>query len=240
MMRIGVCDDISFYVEELSACIASWAQQRNINVRIEKFATGEEVLFDLEGRGDFAVMFMDIELGGINGIEAALRLREKNRLASIVFVTQYENYLKETFCLYPCQFVEKPISRQKICRVLDRAAREQKIYYETFFFRRNRITFNIPLRQVLYFASDRRTIRIIMEGGKEHVFYEKLDRLEQRLSGYNHYFLRIHQSYLINKRQVEQFHSKHIVMRNGDILAVSRDKRNMVGQVHMELLGSLC
>ncbi len=237
MIRIGICDDVQFYVERLTESIEGWADVRNINVKLEKFKSGEEVLFDLEEQGDFAAVFMDIELNGINGMETALRLREKNRLVSIVFVSQYEQYFKEMFKVYPFQFVEKPICGQKVYKVMDQIVEEQKFFNESFLFRYNRTTFNIDLKQVLYFASERRTIRVLMEDGREHVFYEKLDELEQMLSGYNHHFIRIHKSYLVNKRQIEQYHSKNIVMRNGDTLAVSRDKRGMVCQMHMKLLG---
>lgn len=236
MIRIGVCDDASCCVERLAESINDWADLRNISVQLLKFRSGEEVLFDLEDQGDFAAVFMDIELDGMNGMETALKLREENRLVSIVFVSQYEQYLKEMFRVYPFQFVEKPVSRQKVYKVLDQIVEEQRFFNESFIFRYNRKTFNIDLKQVLYFVSEKRIIRVLMEKGREQVFYGKLDELEEILSGYNHHFLRIHKSYLVNQRQIEQYHSKNIVMRNGDVLAVSRGKRSMVCQQHMKLL----
>ena len=125
-------------------------------------------------------------------------------------------------------------------QVLDQIIEEQEFFNESFAFRYNRITFNIDLKRVIYFASEKRRIRILMEDGREHVFYEKLDELEEMLSGYNHHFLRIHKSYLVNERQIEQYHSKNVVMRNGDVLAVSREKRSMVCQLHMKLLAEKC
>lgn len=236
MIRVGVCDDVQFYVEMLSSCIEDWAKQRNIHVQLEKFRSGEEVLFDLEQQGDFVAVFLDVEMDGINGMETALRLREKNRLVSIVFVSQYEQYIKEMFKVYPFQFVEKPISRQKVFKVLDQIVEEQKLFNESFTFRYNRTTFSIDLKRVLYFTSERRMIRVLMEDGREHVFYEKLDELEEILTKYNHHFVRIHKSFLVNERQIEQYHSRNIVMRNGDILTISRDKRNMIIELHMKLL----
>lgn len=236
MIRIGICDDVQCYIEKLTYSIRAWADLRNMNVQLSKFRSGEEVLMDYEEQGDFAAVFLDIELDGINGVETALRLREKNRLVSIVFVSCHEQYFKELFKVYPFQFVEKPIAGQKVFAVLDQIVEEQKLFNESFIFRYNRITFNIDLKRVLYFASERRMIRVLMEDGKEHVFYEKLDELEGKLAGYNHHFVRIHKSYLVNERQIEQYHSRNIVMRNGDILTVSRDKRSMLCQLHMKLL----
>lgn len=240
MIRIGICDDVSWFVEVLAKEIVNWADARKINVKLEKFKSGEEVLFDLEEKGDFAAVLIDIELDGINGMETALKLRAENRLVSIVFVSQYEQYLKDVFQVYPCQFLEKPVSRKRLYKVLDQVVEEQKLYNESYSFRYNRITFNIDLKRVLYFTSERRMIRILMEDRREHVFYGKLDELENELSAYNHNFMRIHQSYLVNERQIEQYHYKSIVMRNGDVLAVSREKRNMIGRHHMSLLAVKC
>lgn len=236
MIRVGVCDDVQIYVEALSGCIEDWAEIRNVHVQLEKFRSGEEVLLDLEQQGDFAAVFLDIEMNGINGIKTAVKLREKNRLVSIVFVSGYEQYFKEMFKVYPFLFIEKPISGQKVFQVLDQIVEEQMLFNESFTFRYNRTTFNIDLRRVLYFASEKRMIRVLMEDGREHVFYEKLDELEKILEEYNHHFVRIHQSFLVNERQIEQYHSRSIVMRNGDVLAVSRDKRNMIIELHVKLL----
>lgn len=236
MIRVGVCDDVQIYVEALSGCIEDWAEIKNVHVQLEKFRSGEEVLIDLEQQGDFAAVFLDIEMNGINGIKTAIKLREKNRLVSIVFVSGYEQYFKEMFKVYPFLFIEKPISRQKVFQVLDQIVEEQMLFNESFTFRYNRTTFNIDLKRVLYFASEKRMIRVLMEDGREHVFYEKLDELEKILEKYNHHFVRIHQSFLVNERQIEQYHSKSIVMRNGDVLAVSRDKRNMIIELHIKLI----
>ncbi len=240
MIRIGVCDDVPCFVETLAHFVMDWARKRKINVKLEKFKSGEEVLLNLETKGDFAAVFMDIELDGINGMETALKLRKADRFVSIVFVSGHEQYFKKLFQVYPFQFVEKPIAEQKIYEVMDKVAREQALYNESFYFQYKWVTFHINLKQVLYFASERRVVRILMEDGREHIFYEKLDELEERLAEYNHQFIRIHKSYLVNKRQIEQYRYKNIVMRNGDILAVSREKRDFIGKHHMELLAERC
>lgn len=240
MIRIGVCDDVPCYVETLAAYVTDWAEVRKINVKLEKFRSGEEVLLNLETKGDFAAVFMDIELDGINGMDTALKLRRVDRFVSIIFVSWHEQYFKKLFQVYPFQFVEKPIVKQKIYEVLDRAAREQAFYNESFYFQYKWVTFHINLKQVLYFTSEKRTVKILMENGKEHIFYEKLDELEEKLTGYNHQFIRIHKSYLVNERQIEEYHYKKIVMRNGDVLTVSREKRNLIGRHHMSLLTEKC
>ena len=79
-------------------------------------------------------------------------------------------------------------------------------------------------------------IRILMENDKEYVFYEKLDDLERILADYNNRFIRIHQSYLVNGRQIEQYLPGYVVMRNGDVLPVSRDKKGKITAFYMDFI----
>lgn len=240
MLRIAVCDDVPAYVEMLAAGINAWAEQRNFNVQLEKFASGEEVLFEQEAAGDFAVVFMDVELDGIDGMETAIKLRERNRMVSIVFVSQYEQYFKQMFRVYPFRYIEKPASRQKVGEALDQIVEEHKLFYESFFFKYKRRVFNIALGEVFYFVSEKRVIRILMEKEKEYVFYEKLDALEKILVDYNNRFIRIHKSYLVNGRQIEQYLPGAVVMRNGDLLPVSRDKKGKITEFYMDFLAEEC
>lgn len=235
-LRIAVCDDIPVYVDQLKEYIGRWSAWRGLQVQLATFQNGEEVLFDLEAQGDFNAVFMDVRLLGIDGMEAAARIREQSPQASIIFVSQYREYFDGMFRVYPFQYIEKPVSKQEVFEALDKVLEEQRVSYETFSFRYNRMTYNITLREVLYFASDKRMIRIAMEGGRELVFYEKMDALEKKLSAYDHRFLRIHQSYLVNEQQIEQYLPAEVRLRNGEILPISREKRAYVRQFCMELL----
>ena len=69
----------------------------------------------------------------------------------------------------------------------------------------------------------------MMENGREYLFYGKLDELEKELLKYSFRFYRIHQSYLINGRQVEQFHPRYVVMRNREKIPVTRTKKSWQG-----------
>lgn len=234
-MRIAVCDDVPVYVEQLKNYIREWAAERKFPVHLTTFKSGEEVLFDLEMQGDFVAVFMDVRLDGMSGIETAARIRELNLQVSIIFVSQYREHFDEMSRTYPYQYMEKPITGQKVYDALDTALKVQKDSYESFIFRHKRRTYNISLWKVFYFVSDRRRIRIMMEDGGELVFYEKLDDLEKRLSAYNHRFIRIHQSYLVNERQIDLFFPDKVKIRNGELLPISREKRSQVRKFCMEL-----
>ena len=232
MLRIAICDDKEFYAQVLAGMIRSWAKKKYLNLQLEIFRNGEEILCAAEENGSFFVVFMDVELGGINGIEAAEKLREMDRYINIVFVSQYDRYFRQMFEVYPCYYIEKPVAEQRVIAILERVMEEHKYVYAIYSFRYQRRSHRIFLRKVLYFCSERRRIRIVTEGEKEYFFYKKLDMVEQQLKDYEVDFIRIHQSFLVNGRQVEQFYSDHVMMSNGDRLAVSRERRENVNRFH--------
>ncbi len=236
MLRIAVCDDIPLHMERLTEYMQCWSMDRGISIQVMKFQSGEEILFEIESSGDFTAVFLDIELNGMNGMETAINIRKQNRLVSVVFVSQYDTYFREIFKLYPVQFIEKPVAKRKVFLILDQILEEHRYVYESFQFQYKHRAYNINLREVLYFASERRTVKILLETGAEYCVYGKLDDIEKMLECYRTPFIRIHQSYLVNGRQIEQYHRRMVMLRNKASLPVSRGRKNAVIQFHMDYL----
>ena len=228
MVRIAICDDKDLHTRMLAGMICCWAKEKYLKLQLEIFRSGEEILCATEENGSFFVVFMDIRLKGLSGIETARRLRQMDRYVNIVFVSQYDGYFRQMFEIYPCYYIEKPISEKKLVAILERIMEEHKYIYAIYPFCYRRRNYRIFLRKVLYFCSERRKIRIMTEGETEYFFYKKLDVVEQQLKEYEVDFIRIHQSFLVNGRQVEQFYSDHVMMSNGERLAVSRERRENV------------
>ena len=232
-----MCDDIPFCTERLAGSIAAWSKERGAMIQIMKFQSGEEVLFEIENSGDFAAVFLDIELSGINGIETAEKIREQNRFISIVFVSQYDTYFKEMFRdMYPVQFLEKPTRQCKIFRIMDQIEEQQQYVFENFQFRYNHHIYSINLREVMYFVSERRTVRILLMTGREYRVYNKLDEVERTLKRYKSPFVRIHQSYLVNGLYIDNYHCRRVMLQNKDTLPISRSRKDEVLRFQMAFL----
>ncbi len=236
MIRIGICDDVCDFVRQLSVMIKEWAQRQGIRLDVRTYESGEGVLMDAELDGDFHAVFLDVELGGISGVETALKLKVQDPYVNIVFMTQYDDYFKQMLEIRPCYYVEKPFCKQKVFAIMDNIMEEHKCRYATYSFRYARKTYKIMLRRVLYFSSEKRKIKVLMEDGKEYYFYKKLDKLEEELKEFEVEFLRVHQSFLINGKQIEMLHSGYVRICNGEYIPISREKREKVMQYHMHML----
>lgn len=237
MLRIAICDDAKDYGDKLAKIVEKWAMQRQINIQLKKFISGEELLADVEATGYFDIVLLDIVFEcGIDGLTIARKIKEFYEHFCLIFISQYDNYYKEVFHIHPFQYLEKSSSEKKIIESLEQAERDFRYLNEIYVFRYKGMTYSIQLQDVLYFSSDKRVIRVLMQDGDEYLFYKKLDELEEQMKKYNSKFLRIHKSYLVNGRQILQYHPKYVVMRNKERLPISSEKRNGVVQYHMELL----
>lgn len=240
MLRIAICDDLAENVRIVAKTVEEWAAKKQLNIQLKKFASGEDLLAELEIEGDFNIVLLDIELnGGMDGITIAMKMRELNKHFCLIFISQYEDYYREVFKAYPFQYLEKPIAKKKLTETLNQALESYFNLNEPFVFRFKNRTYNILLREVLYFLSDKRVIQIHMENGDRYTFYGKLDELEKQLEQSGICFLRIHQSYLVSGSQIEQYHPKYVIMRNKDRLPISVEKRSSIMQYHMRILEKL-
>lgn len=236
MVRIGICDDVDYFTRQLAMIVTEWGRKQGIRLEIGCFESGEEVLMDAEAEGDFHAVFLDVELKGISGVETARRLKEQDPHINIIFITQYDCYFRQMLEIQPCCYLEKPFPKEKVFALMDYVMEEHKSRYATYSFRYARKTYKILLRKVLYFSSEKRKIKVLMEDGKEYSFYKKLDKLEEELKESEVEFLRIHQSFLINGRQIEMLYSGYVKMYNGEDLPISREKREKILHYHIYML----
>lgn len=237
MIHIAICDDMASYGDKLARLVETWAAGKNLKIQLSKYLSGEELIMDMEEKGCYDIVLLDIDLkGGLSGIVTAEKIKEMQENTCLIFISEYDDYYKEVFQLHAFHYLQKHLSDDKIIECLDKVADSYKYTNEIFAFRFRKTTYSIRLQDILYFMSDRRTITVVMENGKKYMFYDKLDELEKQLEKYNSRFLRIHKSYLVNVKQVEEFGPGYILMRNQDELPVSADKRRDVIRFHMELM----
>lgn len=229
MLRIAICSETMACGKLIEKSVGEWALRQKINIEEKTFDHGEEILADIEQTGYFDIVLMDTILkGNLNGIDTAKEIRQLYKYFCLIFISGHGGYDNRIFDLHPFHCLEKPVAKGKLFESLNGVIESYRLLNETFVFRFNGMNYCIRLQEVVYFASDRRRIRICMENGSEYIFYEKMDQLEKRIQKHSVKFFRIHQSYLINGKQVEQYQSKYVIMRNRKMIPVSVDRRDNV------------
>lgn len=115
-MRIAICDDDILVTEQLKCYIRTFFEAKNIKCpEIASFPSGEALLADKE---DKDILFLDIEMPGINGLYAGKELKRANERSIIFIVTSYPEYLDEAMRFHVFRYLSKPLDKQRFFRNL--------------------------------------------------------------------------------------------------------------------------
>lgn len=234
-MRIAICDDMSIVVHQLNTVLTEVVHQVDFPYTVDTFTSGDSFLRAREQEGEFDIVFLDIEIGDMNGIEIARTIRQENYDCLIIFISQYDKYYKAAFDVQPFHFLDKPVSREKILNILKRAGKVLNRDINLLSFTYERTCCTVPLSQILYLASEKRKVHLYTKS-EEYCFYDKLDNIEKRISELHVKFLRIHQSYLVNPVHIRKFSPGSVTLWNGIELPVSDERRKEAIKIYMELL----
>lgn len=235
MLKIAICEDVKEFANKLESSLRIWATGSGVNISVRKFNDGLPLLYCITENGMFDLIFMDVEMDKMNGLEAAAKIREVDFITSIVFVSQYEDYYKDAYNVHPFHFLSKPVSQNKVDEVMNAYLRMKGQDDETFSFRINKAQFTISLADVVYFSSERRHVFVVCKD-TGYSFYGKLGDVQKQIEDKNCKFLRIHQSFLVNLKHIKEYHYSELTMSNGEKLTISKDNRKKVREIHMLMM----
>lgn len=222
MLRIALCDDEQEARDSLRFQLEKIMYEGDEDI-VYEFTSGETALRWLKNHpGEVDLLFLDVEMKAMTGMETAEGIRQFDKELLIVFVTGYSEYVFDGYRTGALDYVLKPVSQERVRQVLNRA---REILYEkrtkNFVFQNQEGIFRLPLDQILYFYSDRRQVGVVTEN-KEYLFYGKLSETEEKADSR---FVRVHQRYLVNGDQVEYIGHDEVVIR-GKTIPVSRGMKD--------------
>lgn len=200
MLRIGICDDEIEARDALRIQLEKVLLEKSEEI-VYEFSSGERAVRWLKGHpGEIDLIFLDVEMDGMSGMEAAEQIRQFDSEIMIVFVTGYSDYVFEGYHVNAMDYIMKPAKAERLRYLLNRVRHQLYDRQEKYYFLKNTDgTFRFRVSEISYFYSDKRKVTLVCRG-KEYSFYGKLDEVEEELSGS---FVRIHKRYLVNPQQVE-------------------------------------
>jgi putative uncharacterized protein (fragment) len=164
------------------------------------------------------IIFLDIEMKDLDGVETAKKLRMKNSSAVIIFVTSHPDFVFQGYEVRALNYILKPYKPEKIKEVLHKALESLDVSTEKYLCLEQRSgAIRIPLSSIRYFTSDKRIVRVVTDNGT-YDFYDKLNDLETKLSDA---FVRIHNRYLIHLKYLSEIQGNQAIV-DGESLPVSR------------------
>lgn len=219
MLTIGICEDESWFADDLKRKIKQYLEKRGFAGLVRTFVRGEELLSNFQ---DLDIILMDIKLPGRDGMETAGRMRDFGCRSQIVFVTSYQDYVFQAFDMDAVHYLLKPVDSRKLDQVLDKAvgrvAQEQG---KTLLAEKEGVTVRISFREITYGeVFDHQVFLHTM--AEKYKISGTLDSLEKRL---DRRFFRCHRSYLVNMDHVTDKGEDYAVMRGGGRVLISRRRQ---------------
>ena len=214
-MRIAVCDDEELFRIEFKSVLDKVLI--NAEYDIDTFSGGSS-LYEAFLKNPFDLVFLDIEMPGIDGITLAKRLRAVSENVQIVFLTSHIEYALEGYEVNALRYLVKPVDMNKLSEVL-KYIQDKKNNSRQIMIRQEGEDIVIDISDIIYMESMDKNVRIVTSKS-EYITRYNISDYEEELK--NSGFLRIHRGYLISLSKVKKIVKNDVVM-DGDIsLPVSR------------------
>ncbi len=149
-LKIALCDDSPADRAYLSALVERWAAGAGHTVQLSAFESAEQFLFAYAEKSDYDILLLDVEMGAMDGVTMAKRLRSENDLIQIVFITGYSDYIAEGYEVAALNYLMKPVREEKLFAVLDRAAEKTAKNEKVLYFETSGEMVRVPVYQIRY------------------------------------------------------------------------------------------
>lgn len=220
-MKIAVCDD----EKVIRNAIAERICQLYPSCQVVKYEKGEQLLSDRESPD---IIFLDIQMEGMDGMETARHIRKKNQQAVLIFLTAWEEYVFQAFDVGAFHYLVKPLKKEKFYQVLEAAVNRAKSLAvsgeaeeeRAILVKSGAFSRKIPVCDIMYAEVRNRKVTLHI-AGESLEFYAKLTDLEQELG---EDFVRPHRSYLVQLRYISGYCATDITLEDGTVVPLAKQK----------------
>lgn len=226
MYNIGICDDGENICVSIENMLLQYAKEKSVQVEVQIWYMGEGLRDYLAQGNHLDILFLDVELFKMTGIEVGNYIRNvlDDMGLQIIYISGKASYALQLFKTQPMDFLVKPILQEHIDHVMDMAIKIIKKRNERFEFRQGKDYYYIAIGDIMYFESKGKKIKIVTS----QYTYEIYGRLKDIVKGLTDDFIMIHQSFVINKEYVLRYTYEMVELVNGTILTISKANRRQV------------
>ncbi len=239
MINIAICDDDLPATSEMEDLISRFFEGTSMRFQASSFFDGQG-LWDSIRKGDgYDIIFLDIEMAGMDGITVARKIRERSIQSIIIYVSGHPSYCPALFEVETFRFIGKPIDPGQFWEILSKAVERCLACSQVYSFRFRRAFHAIPIHEISYFESSRHMVAIHTENGGPFYQQKKLSEIESSLKNASPPFLRIHQSFLVNLQHIKKMSYSKVTLDDGTELGISEKRRKSIRQQYFQMMERL-
>lgn len=232
--KIAICDDDEDFVAKLQNQVSEILKNTGIAFDIAAFLSGEALLSHIkENSAGFDLIFLDIFMKEINGIDTAKAIRLTNDSAAIIFTTASAQYVFSGYEVQALQYLLKPINRQALGAALlvDLKRRFENRY---FVFKTAGMTQKVPYDDIEYFESFLKSVKLLAKQGV-YVIYAKISDIEESLPGLC--FCRCHRGFIVNLKQVSKMNAQSLTTIRGTVIPIGKTYVKATSRAFLNYIG---
>lgn len=228
VLKIAIVDDEYDQIQKINQVVSRFFTEKKISISVDLFTNGEDLL---NGATLYDIIFLDIQMTGIDGIETGQRLRVNNKNAAMFYITSYQAYIQKSMTIHPFAFIVKPFTDEIIRKNLDDYLKykyyDKKKQKELFMIDTiDDRHFNVNMNEIMYFSYKGERITAVFMKDSSFEIKNSLTSIYEKLN--HNYFVIPHRSFIVNLQHIHEIDgkNKNIVMKNGDLVFIARGKYN--------------
>ena len=215
--KIAICDDSDADRQYISDLVSDWGVNTGHTVQISVFDSAENFLFHYAEKNDYDILLLDIEMGTMDGVTMAKKLRSDNETVQIVFITGYSDYILEGYEVAALHYLMKPVKEDKLFSVLDRAVEKLLKNEKILNLEIGGEMVRIPIYQIRY--ADVSGNYVTIHASDDLTVKMTLGELEKELDDR---FFRVSRSAVVNLTQISRVTKKEIRLNDGAAIPLPR------------------
>lgn len=215
-MRIALCDDEKFWVDELHRLLNEYHSAGRTDCYITDFSSGNELL---KCSDKYDVIFMDYQMDGLDGIETARKIRERNNGCVIIFVSSYPDVAIDTFEVNAFRFLVKPIDKEKLFKSLDDFRKQTE--NDDFIVLKSRNGERIIRSSEIIFCEAANKHSLLHLSNEIVESAKNIKEIQKQMT--KEIFFRCHKAYIVSFPHIRSFDNNCIIMDNGERAFISRN-----------------
>jgi len=231
MIKIVICDDEDIYIEQIRMLVSDLLEKIPVLFSMDICSSGEELVRNLQNGSIYDIALLDMRMDGICGIEVAdiLRKQFQHDKTILIYITAYDDRIRETFQFGTHRFLAKPIERllfdDALLSAIQLWEKQQSTCYAFKDIKLGHV--KILLKDILYFESNsNHYVDVITTNYKYTICRIKLSNIHEKL--FSSDFIRIHHSALVNFDHIKIMNYDEVTMSNEEVLRISGPKKKDV------------
>ena len=215
--RVAIVDDSTTDAKFVKGILNSWAEQRQANIQAEVFPSAEAFLFRYAEDKEWDILLLDIEMGAMDGVTMAKRVRQDNEAVQIVFITGYSDYIAEGYEVAALHYLMKPVNREKLLSVLDRALEKRKQEERCLNLEAYGEMVRIPFYDIRYLDVHQNYVTVHAKA--DYTVKRTLGDFEKELDSR---FCRVGRAMILNLKYIQRVTKTEVRLSDGTVLPLPR------------------